>query len=713
MNMKAFSRVVAALLLIVLCSLSCSDDKDVSSGSSQTQWLQKTVAVILPMDDSMEHHWKRTLNKCAEDLKAAFEGQETGIELNYEWYDENTEDVAALSEKLAKRKDVVAVIGGLYSDKARLMASKLCRTSVKKPFFTLATAEGLVRGYSEAGCMWAMTETDISQCEVLLLTAYSYGGRSVSLIADGNSLYGKTFVDWISFQADEMGIELKGVYDYGDSPLSVEAAKAAASGADYVICAPSTVSDIDTIQTAINQRTVEAGIAPECLYSDMAFGEDALTLLGDKAEGIEGVAVGADPSSGFDTRYEMANGERPIGGEAQAYDAATMIGYALFLQETRNISSLNEAVKTLVDGRDSYIYSPTQEGMRTYVAQLAAGNSPDLRGVSGTLNFDKLVYTNVLTSTYYHYKVYGGKYIILDYISNDGSAHTSSSLANWRWQSTTFQEFEDNDQSGITYPERHEKWALLVAASSGWNNYRHQSDILCIYQTLRGFGYKDDHIVLISEDDIANNPENPNPGTVVVQQGGPNLYQDVHIDYHPSDISPSDIKSILCGERSDKLPQVISADSDDNVFVYWSGHGSVGQLEWLKQSKGFTRELAAETFKAMYEKKCYRKALFMIEACHSGSVFDAIVGYPGMLALTAARANETSQADVYEYDLDIWLSNQFTRNFRNCIYYDDQMCLRDLYYKLFINTVGSHVTLFNDRHYGNLYKNNIGEFLAY
>lgn len=708
--MKAFSRLAAALL-IVLCALSCSDDKDGSNGSSQTQWLKKTVAVILPMDNGQEAHWKRTLNKCAEDLKAAFEGQEKGIELSYEWYDESTEDVAALCEKLGKREDVVAVIGGLYSDKARLMASKLCRTSVKKPFFTLATAEGLVRGYSEAGCMWAMTETDISQCEVLLLTAYSYGGRSVSLIADGNSMYGKTFVDWISFQADEMGIELKGIYDYGNSSLSEEAAKAAASGADYVICAPSNIADIDTIQRAMKQHVLDARTAPDCLYSDIAFGKDMLALLGDMAEGIEGVAVGADPSSGFDTRYEMAYGERPLGGEAQAYDAATMIAYALFLQETRDISSFNEAVKKLVDGRDDYIYSPTKEGMRDYVTQLAAGNSPDLRGVSGTLDFDKHVYTNVLTSTYYHYKVYGGKYIILDYISNDGSAHTSSSLANWRWQSTAIQQFEDDDQSGITYPALHEKWALLVAGSSGWNYYRHQADILCIYQILRGCGYKDDHIVLISEDDIANNPENPTPGTVVVRLGGENLYQDVHIDYHPSDISPSDIKSILCGERSDRLPQVISADSDDNVFVYWSGHGSVGQLEWLKEPKGFTRELALETFRAMFKKKCYRKALFMIEACHSGSVFDAIVGFPGMLAFTAARANETSQADVYDYDLDIWLSNQFTRTFQNCVYYNQQMCLRDLYYKLFINTVGSHVTLFNDRLYGNLYKSNIGEFL--
>ncbi len=706
--MRNFSLLIVALLM-AFNMVSCKDDNTAGNGGNQ-QWITKKVAVVLPMQDGKDKHWKRILNQCAEDLKKAYQGQKTGFVLEYEWYDEATEDIDALSEKLAKRTDIVAVIGGQYSDHAQSMAYKFCKESVRKPFFTLATTEELIRSFSSTRCLWALTETDLSQCEVLLSQAYTYGGKRVALIANSKSLYGKTFVDWFGFQTDEMHLEDVGIFDYGYSSIEEAAAQAAASKADFLICAPSSIDDIKVIQDAIQQQAKTGNPTPRCLYSDMAFGSNVISRLGDTVEGLEGVAVGSDPSTGFDIRYETTYKEMPIAGEAQVYDAATMLGYSFFIQQQNDSLSLNDAIKKLVDGRDDYIYTPSVEGMRDYISALAAGKYPNLCGVSGTLYFDKNVYTNVLSSTYYSYKVYNGKYIILDYISNNGSAHTSSSLANWMWKSTTMQQFDDKDDS-ITYPALQKKWALLVAASSGWDNYRHQADVFCIYQLLKKNGYDDDHIVLIAEDDIANNAKNPNKGYVAVRIGGENVRKDVTIDYHTSQLKPGDIKSILCGERSDRLQQVISASSSDNVFLFWSGHGSKGQLEWLEEKNGFTADLAEETFQAMADKKCYRKFLCMIEACHAGSVFTAIEGFHGMLAFAAAKANETSKADIRNNDLGVWMSNRFSMTLQECIETNANMSLRDLYYKLFTNTVGSHVVLFNAQNYGNLYKNNIGEFV--
>jgi glycosylphosphatidylinositol transamidase (GPIT) subunit GPI8 len=61
------------------------------------------------------------------------------------------------------------------------------------------------------------------------------------------------------------------------------------------------------------------------------------------------------------------------------------------------------------------------------------------------------------------------------------------------------------------------------ATSTGWNNYRHQADALAQYQMLKGFGFGDDRIILILEDDIAGNPSNPYPGVVHVTADGENL----------------------------------------------------------------------------------------------------------------------------------------------------------------------------------------------
>lgn len=708
--MRTISFFIVALITAFALT-SCSDDNTQSSNTNDTEWITKKVAVVLPMQNGDDKHWIRTLNQCSKDLREAFEGQEIGINLEYEWYDEDSANLDSLSEQLAQRDDIVAVIGGRYSDHARSMAYKFCRSTILKPFFTLATTEELIRAYSPAQCLWALTETDISQCETLLSIAYTSGAKSVTLIANSDSMYGKTFTDWFGFQAEEMGMEIPYICDYADSSISEAAEEAAESGADFVICVPSNVDDIGVIEKVMNKQA-EAGDQepPRCLYADIAYGTNVINKFGKTVEGLEGVSIGASPSSGYYVRYKKMYNDNPISGEAQVYDAATMIGYSLFIQQTNEIRSLNQAIKILVDGRDEYVYSPSTDSMREFVSMLAEGKDPDLKGVSGDLNFDNSVYTNVLSSTYTLFKIYDGQYVILDYISNDGSAHTSSSFANWQWKSSNYQE-PDEDGCYYNYPALDKKWALLVATSSGWKNYRHQADVLYMYQFLKKRGYDDDHIVLIAEDDIAYNTNNKNPGNVAVRLGGENLYTDVHVDYHPSDISPADLKDILCGRKSDKLKAVISADTDDNVLLFWSGHGEVGQLNWLDEKTGLTREMALEMFNEVQSNHCFRKMLCLVETCHANSVFEAINGIPGMLALTASKTNETSKPDIYNESMEMWMTNRFTLTLQDCLAENPNISIRDLYYKLYINTIGSHVSIINSANYGNVYNNTIGEFL--
>ena len=47
-------------------------------------------------------------------------------------------------------------------------------------------------------------------------------------------------------------------------------------------------------------------------------------------------------------------------------------------------------------------------------------------------------------------------------------------------------------------------WALLVAGSNGFWNYRHQADICHAYQVLIKNGFPADNIILMAYDDIAN-----------------------------------------------------------------------------------------------------------------------------------------------------------------------------------------------------------------
>ena len=672
-----------ALCLLVL--MACSDNNDTSS-EKHIDWQVRKVAVVLPMRYGQQQHWEQTIGMAADGLHEIQkqnilntpDGSDTQrVKLEFEWFDEEKEDLEQLGEELANRDDIVAVIGGKFSADAAILAAHLCRAH--KPLFTIATSEELVRAYASTGSLWAMVESDITQCEILLSRALYYGAKTVSLLANGETLYGKTFVDWIGFQAEELGLEVKSIHDFRNETLAEESRKAAEEDADVVICVS---KEVATIESAFQQ----AGSHSRRLYSDNAHGVDVIEMFGEKAEGIEGVTFGASPETGFDILYEIKFGVQPTHSAAQIYDAVIMLGWALINQVT----------------------TPKEATLNDYLKEVANAH---IAGACGPIEFDRMVYTTVLSTTYYHYMLYQGRYIILDYISSTGSHRSDATLGAWNWKAERMQEFSDDDNPNISYPALDQKWALLVAGSSGWSNYRHQADVLQIYQILRQQGYDDDHIVLIMEDDIAYNANNPHQGVVQVRPNGANMYHDVVVDYHTSQLKPEDIKHILCGEQSERLPKVIHADKDDNVLMFWSGHGEPGQMVWLDQSSGFTTQLAKETFEAMHAGEKYRKFLCFTETCYSGSVMKAAENIPGILAFTAASPTETSKADIYNTDLHVWMSNRFTATLQDCILNSPDIPLRDLYYKLFINTVGSHVMTYNVANYGNIYHESMKEFL--
>lgn len=704
-------RIVIKLIAPLLCLIglwSCSDDES-SMSYGDKQWTEKTVAVVLPMEKGLAVHWERTLGMFATNFERAFKNHETGIRLKFEYYDEANADMQELARSLAFNDEVYAVIGGLYSSNAAILAAEL--TLVGKTFFTLATTEQLVRAYASTGYLWAMTETDITQCEVLLSKVINYGGKSVALLAKDNDNYGQTFIDWFAFQARELGLKNMGSYAYTPDNIADVSCQAMQSGAESVICIPSEIEEMGPMLEAHKTQSLNGQSVPRMLFSDTAYGADVLKIHGDAAEGIEGVAFGADPESGFDVSYRTFFNATPTLGESQLHDAAMLIGYAAWHQQFNPELSLQKSLRAVVSGEDLNMGSWTGEDMGLVVDALAAGKSPYVRGASGHLRFDAKVFTNVLATTYYNFKVYNGQYIILDYNTSDGGNRTDATLAGWNWKASQMQNF--NNSGEFDYPVHTGNWALLVASSKEWANYRHQADVLAIYQQLKQAGYTDDRIILIAEDDIADNVSNPNKGVVQVTIGGNNVYEQVEIDYRMSELQAKDILAILSGEKSERLPIVIESTANDNVFVFWSGHGVPGALCWNDDAYGIMGDQLDETFHRMREKRSYRKLLMMVEACFSGGVMEQCRNIPGMLFVTAANGDETSKADVFNGEMKVWMSNRFTSTFIEQITENKNIALRDLYYRLFINTVGSHVMVYNAENYGNLYSADMSEFINF
>lgn len=134
---------------------------------------------------------------------------------------------------------------------------------------------------------------------------------------------------------------------------------------------------------------------------------------------------------------------------------------------------------------------------------------------------------------------------------------------------------ETGSESESSVPFNGTIWALLVAGSNEYYNYRHQADVCHSYHVLRDHGLPADHIITMMYDDVANADENPFPGTLINRPNGSDVYHGVVIDYVGDDVTPQNFIKVLTGDPGlvAKGKKVIQSKSTDHVFVYFADHG--------------------------------------------------------------------------------------------------------------------------------------------
>lgn len=91
------------------------------------------------------------------------------------------------------------------------------------------------------------------------------------------------------------------------------------------------------------------------------------------------------------------------------------------------------------------------------------------------------------------------------------------------WESRIRMPTQEDDEP----EEAGTRWAVLVAGSSGYGNYRHQADVCHAYQLLRKGGVKEKNIVVFMYDDIAAHELNPRPGVIINHPQGDDVYAGV------------------------------------------------------------------------------------------------------------------------------------------------------------------------------------------
>ena len=211
-----------------------------------------------------------------------------------------------------------------------------------------------------------------------------------------------------------------------------------------------------------------------------------------------------------------------------------------------------------------------------------------------------------------------------------------------------------------------DNWAVLVAGSDGFWNYRHQADVSHAYQIMRRGGIPADHIITMMYNDVAFDWGNPFYGQLYNRPGddSPDVYSGVIVDYEDNDVSPENFVKVMLGDDSTGR-KVLKSTENDNVFLFFSDHGAPDLICFPNEH--FHKEDFQNTLKQMHDKKMYKHFVLYIEACYSGSM---AVDFPedlGISIVTAANEEESSwgwycgdEAVVKGKNLDTCLGDEFS-----------------------------------------------------
>ena len=206
--MKRIEQAIVGLFVLMFALTACN--KDDTPGANTGKVISRKVAIVMPASE--QGRWSRIAEWALDNLEAAQHGLPQQIKLEIEWQDEEASGWEAFVEKVAADESYAAIIGPQASVNAR-KAAQLCNKQQKTLILPIATSTEFQRIYASSNYVWNLSQSDITQCELLLSQAKLSERRKVSLLTSDDD-YGRSFSDWFAFQAIEIGLEVEDIVIY-------------------------------------------------------------------------------------------------------------------------------------------------------------------------------------------------------------------------------------------------------------------------------------------------------------------------------------------------------------------------------------------------------------------------------------------------------------------------------------------------------------------
>jgi len=571
------------------------------------------------------------------------------------------------------------------------------------------TSGFLFRAYGKKDYLWRISQSDVAQVRTAMHILSEKGVKRVAYLGEYARL-GNDYYDWFGFFAKEFDIEVADIIKYKRGDDIKEYVKEVAQTNPEYILAYSIPEDAIIIKQELNRL----GSKSKLFLSDQSIGSvgnaSLIQELGSLAEGIEGTNLTYNPDINFAQEYKNKFNAEPSVYAAQVYDSLILAAYISARQEATYFEDIVESTKKIAYAKGEDIgWREINKGLNL----VADGKLPNIFGPSGSLDYDT-EYGVDPTQTYYeHWQVKNGKMQTQKIYSTDDSSCESdpqegAAVARSQANDEHAKLEKMSDQDNLL-GEKKDTWAVVVAASNGWEEYRHQSDALAVYNMLKENGIKDDKIILMIYDDVAWHENNKQPGKIFNTYKGKDLREGVVIDYKGDSVSPKTLASVLAGESSIDVPIVLGSDKKDNVFLYLVDHGLPDAI-FFNNNKKLTSTGLNNIVESMEDNKKYRQLFIMVDTCFSESVGEKISS-PGVIYFTGSNKSEPSFGAEYDPKLKQWLADEFTHKTLKIISNNPKIKIEELYYESYNSVIGSHVTLSNYSNFGDI-KTPISDFIS-
>jgi phosphatidylinositol glycan class K len=171
-------------------------------------------------------------------------------------------------------------------------------------------------------------------------------------------------------------------------------------------------------------------------------------------------------------------------------------------------------------------------------------------------------------------------------------------------------------------------WAVFVATSRFWSNYRESVNLYYFYETVRSLGIPDSRIVMFLGEDIPCNPRNPYPGEIFgfSPANSISMYpsQSPRVDVHGNEVNRKRFLDLISSRYDPFTPlsQRLGSDATSNIFMYVSGHSAVGYTKF-QDVEDLSAVDIADSFEIMRLKQKYSRVFWMSDTCRAASLHNA------------------------------------------------------------------------------------------